>query len=274
MVRLGAPVESQSPESWISALKAAGYRAAYCPFDASTDRETIRAYMQLAEDADIVISEVGAWSNPINTDDQKRQDAIEKCQRQLALAEEIGARCCVNISGSRAEQWDGPHPDNLTQEIFDLIVETVRTIIDSVKPTRTFYTLEPMPWAYPESIESYLALLKAVDRPTFAVHLDPVNWMDSPSKVLKNGEYMREMFRQLGSHIKVCHAKDMQLAPRLTVHIDEVRPGLGVLDYRTLLTCMNQLNDVPLMLEHLPMEEYAPSAEFVRSIATELNIPL
>jgi hypothetical protein len=31
----------------------------------------------------------------------------------LALADEIGSLCCVNISGSRGSQWDGPHPDNL-----------------------------------------------------------------------------------------------------------------------------------------------------------------
>ena len=114
--------------------------------------------------ADIVIAEVGAWSNPISIDDTEREAALEKCRIQLALADRIGANCCVNISGSRGPKWDGPHPDNLTDDTFDLIVESVRLIIDDVKPTRTFYALETMPWAYPEGPDSYLGLLKAIDR--------------------------------------------------------------------------------------------------------------
>jgi len=46
-------------------------------------------------------------------------------------------------------------------------------IIDAVQPTRTFYTLETMPWMYPDSPQSYLRLLQAVDRRQFAVHFAP-----------------------------------------------------------------------------------------------------
>jgi hypothetical protein len=61
----------------------------------------------------------------------------------------------VNIAGARGEKWDGPYADNFSQDIFDLIVETVRGIIDAVKPTRTFYTLEPMPYIFPDSADGY-----------------------------------------------------------------------------------------------------------------------
>ena len=37
----------------------------------------------------------------------------------------------------------------------------VGQIIDAVKPSRTFYTLEPMPWMYPDSAESYAGLIKS-----------------------------------------------------------------------------------------------------------------
>ena len=49
-----------------------------------------------------------------------------------------------------------------------MIVETTRQIIDAVKPTRTYYTLETMPWAYPDSARSYAQLLEAIDRPRLA----------------------------------------------------------------------------------------------------------
>jgi len=225
---------------------------------------------------DLIVAEVGAWSNPLSPDEGTRREAIRLCQERLALADTVRARCCVNIAGSRGEQWDGPHPDNLTGATFDLIVDTVRTIIDAVKPTRTFYTLEPMPWMYPDSADSYLALIQAIDRPRFAVHLDPVNLISSPRLFFDNAALIRECFAKLGPFIKSCHAKDIQLSGKLTVHLDEVRPGLGALDYRTLLRELDRLDpDMPLLLEHLPREEdYALAADYVRLVAQDIGVSL
>jgi len=275
-MRLGAPIEeTTSPELWIESLKKHGYRAAYCPFDASADQTRRRAYAQAAEQADIVIAEVGAWSNPISPDETIRKAAVEKCQQQLALADDIGARCGVNIAGARGEKWAGPYADNFSADTFDLIVETVRNIIDTVKPKRTFYTLEPMPAIAPDSPDSYLELIRAIDRQQFAVHLDPVNMISSPRRYFNNTAFLNECFDKLGAFIKSCHAKDIIIRQPLTVHLDEVRPGLGTLDYATFLRRANQLDvDMPFMLEHLPMSEYAPSAEFVRQTADTLNITL
>jgi sugar phosphate isomerase/epimerase len=278
-MRLGGPVflkESKSPEDWTRALNASGYRAAYCPVQASAGGETIQAYARAAAQADIIIAEVGAWSNPLSPDEVEREKAVAFCQSQLALADEIGALCCVNIAGSRATLWDGPHPDNLTQETFEMIVEVTRKIIDAVKPRRSFYSLEPMPWMYPDSPDSYLELIQAIDRAQFAAHLDPVNIINSPQRYFNNSAYLRECFQKLGPYIKSCHAKDILLADRLTTHLDEVRPGLGFLDYKTFLREMHKLPaDTPLMLEHLEREEeYVESARYVRSVAEELKIPV
>src|SRR5262249_16871996 len=156
-----------------------------------------------------------------------RRAAIARCQAQLALADQIGARCCVNIAGSRGAQWDGPHPDNLSEETFAMIVDSVREIIDGVRPTRSFYALETMPWAFPDAPASSLRLLRAIDRPQCAVHLDPVNLVSSPQRFYDTAALLRECFATLGPFIRSCHAKDIALAGRLTVHLEEVRPGLG-----------------------------------------------
>ena len=275
-MRLGAPVfvDVMTPDHWIAALKREHYGAAYCPVAADADAATIRAYAKAAEKADIVIAEVGAWSNPLSADEATRAAALEKCQMQLNLADEIGARCCVNIAGSRGEPWDGPHPANLTPETFDSIVETVRAIIDAVKPHRTYYTLEPMPWMYPDTVANYLRLIAAIDRPHFGVHVDMVNVINSPQRYFDNAAIIREWFAKLGPHIKSCHAKDTLLATKLTTHLDEVRPGLGYLDYGTLLRELSKLDpDTPLMIEHLHAEEdYRLSAEYIRGVATEAGL--
>ncbi len=274
-LRLGGPVfeKYQDPEGWVKALRKLGYSAAYCPVGAEAGDDVVRAYEEAAAKADIIIAEVGAWSNPISPDEAKRKAALEKCRTQLALADRIGARCCVNIAGSRSEKWDGPDAANFTEETFDMIVETTRSIIDAVRPTRTYFTLETMPWAYPDSADSYLQLFKTIDRRRFAVHLDPVNLVCSPQRYYGNGRLIRECFEKLGPHIKSCHAKDILLEPQLTTHLNEVRPGAGGLDYAVFLKELSRLPGVPLMLEHLPnAEEYDQAAAHIRGVAKDVGL--
>jgi sugar phosphate isomerase/epimerase len=270
-MRLGGPVfeEYHDPDSWVAAHVRKGYRAAFCPVDFTADDDTVKAYEVAARDADIVIAETGAWSNPIADDVQERDAALELCRNQLELAERIGARCCVNIAGSRGAKWDGPDEKNLTEETFDMIVDSVRSIIDAIKPERTFYTLETMPWAYPDSTDSYDRLVDAIDRPQFGVHFDPANLLCSPQRLYGSGELIRGFVDCLGPYIRSCHAKDIALADTLTTHLDEVRPGQGRLDYSAYLTAVNALDpDVCVMLEHLPNEqEYELAAGHIRTIA-------
>jgi len=164
--------------------------------------------------------------------------------------------------------------DNLTPETFDFIVETTRKIIDAVKPQNTFYALETMPWAYPDSVDSYEKLIKTINRKQFGVHLDPVNLVLSPQIYYKNGEMISEVFKKLGAFLKSCHAKDIiLLEDELTPHLMEVRAGLGNLNYTVYLKELSKLKNIPLMLEHLKSaEEYNLAAKHIRGIASNNNI--
>jgi sugar phosphate isomerase/epimerase len=275
-LRLGSPLPQtwDAPAGWVAALQRHGFRAAYWPLDDDADADTVGEYADAAAAADIVIAEIGAWSNPLSPDAPTRAAALELCKRRLELADRIAARCCVNIAGSRADTWDAPHPDNLSDETFALIVDTVREIVDAVEPRRTFYSLEPMPWSLPDSADSYLELIGAIDRPRFAAHLDPVNLVNSPAKFYDNAGLLRDCFAKLGPHIKCCHAKDITLANELTVHLAEAIPGQGALDYRVLLTELDRLDpDTPILVEHLTSDaEYAAAAAHIRSVADSLGL--
>ncbi len=276
-IRLGAPLfeKYSNAEEWISALKKSGYTAAYCPVSPGASLSVVEEYKKAAAKNDIIIAEVGAWSNPISPDEATAKAAIQKCIGSLLLADQIGAACCVNISGSRNPvSWAGPHKDNLTEATFDLIVETTRIIIDAVKPIRSFYTLEAMPWSYPDSADAYLRLIKAIDRKRFAVHIDPVNWVVSPQILYKNGDMIKDAFRKLGPFIKSCHAKDVSIKEGTDLpQLEEVRPGLGYLDYSVYLAELAKLDNIPLMIEHLKTaEDYRLAAEHIREKAISLNI--
>jgi len=276
-VRLGGPVFEpyEGPEAWVDALKKRGYRAGNCPLEPGAGEEEIRDLEKAAREHDVVIAEVGTWSNTVSPDPQTAKEAMEKCIAGLALADQVGARCCVNISGSKnTEHWAGPHPENMTQSVFEQVVETTRKIIDAVKPVRTVFALEAMPWAFPYSTETYLQLLKAIDRKGFGVHLDPVNMITSPQDYYSNGMLIREMFSRLGPHIKSCHAKDITLREDNYIpQLDELRPGLGGLDYGVFLQELSRLDDVPLMMEHLNTDkEYGLAADHIRAVGRSVQV--
>ncbi len=275
-MRLGGSCfgDTSSPEKWLGALNRYGYSASYCPVGIDASDSLIAEYKQAARENDIIIAEVGAWSNPISKDYDIREDALEKCKKSLLLADKIGANCCVNISGSRGAKWDGPCSEDLTPETFDMVVRSVQEILDEVRPSNTFYTLETMPWMYPDSPDSYLELIKAVDRKAFAVHFDVVNLINCPERSFKNKDLIEEFTGKLGNHIKSCHAKDSLLHKTLTVRLDEARPGKGNVDYSTLLRELEKLSpDMTLMIEHLPNEqEFVLAGDYIRTIAEVNNI--
>ncbi|MCD6338882.1 MAG: sugar phosphate isomerase/epimerase [Verrucomicrobia bacterium] len=275
--RLGGPVfgAGSDPERLARAHKQLGYAAAYCPPARAGDLDRVRAIRKAFAREGIVIAEVGRWVNLLARDPKERKANLERVAEGLALAEEAGALCCVDIVGSfHPNVWYGPHPKNISRECFDAAVENARKIIDAVKPRRAKFCYEMMGWTIPDSPDAYLELIRAVDRKAFGAHLDPCNLINSPRRFYDNAAVIRECFRKLGPWIVSCHAKDLAWKIEMNVHFLEVRPGLGQIDYKTYLRELARLpHRPPLMMEHLSKaEDYAAAAAFIRKTGREIGV--
>ena len=216
-MRLGGPifVKSDDPAVLAKAHRDLGYRAAYAPADLSVnDKDRIAGLVREFARQDVAIAEVGAWKNMLDPDPEKRRQNMDYVTGKLALAELLGARNCVDIAGSYDPNlWYAQNPKNLSQEFVDATVENCRKLIDVVKPKRTFFSIEMMPWSFPTGPDDYVKLVKAVDRKAFGVHLDVCNTMNSPVRLYNNAVGIRECFAKLGPWIKSCHAKDLKWGP-------------------------------------------------------------
>jgi sugar phosphate isomerase/epimerase len=276
-IRLGGPVfaKTEDPEELALAHRQSGYRAAYCPAVNLNDTDKIKAITAAFARHDVVIAEVGRWVNMMDASLEKRQANLQTVTDGLALAEAVGALCCVDIAGSKnAKIWYGPHPDNFSPEFFDLAVENARTIIDAVKPKRARFCYEVMGWAIPDSVNSYARLIRAVNRKAFAVHLDPCNMINSPERFYRNTDLLNDCFEKLGKWIVSCHAKDLTWDVEMNVHFREVRPGAGSLDYGTFLRQLAKLpHQPPLMMEHLASaEEYDKGRQHIFDVGAQNDI--
>ncbi len=273
-LRLGGPIflKSEDPGELAREHRRLGYRAAYVPPVATNDREKIAAIAKAFAAEDVIIAEVGAWKNIMDSNEAARKENLAYVIDRMALAEEIGARNCVTISGSmNPKQWDGPDPRNDSAEFFDATVENSRKILDSVKPKRAKFSLEMMPWAPPDGAENYLRLIRAIDRPRFGAHVDVCNLISTPEQYYKNGQITNEIFKKLGNWVLSCHAKDIW-AHR--VHFAETIPGRGGLDYAAYLKSIATYSpNAPLMLEHLATsEEYDEGRQYIQRVAQQTGI--
>jgi sugar phosphate isomerase/epimerase len=276
-LRLGGPVFNapQDPEGLALAHKNLGYRAAYCPAVGLNDKDRLRDIAAAFAKHDVAIAEVGRWCNLMDADAAKRTANLKSVTEGLALAEAVGARCCVDIAGSfNPTSWFGPHAENLSPRFFDAAVENARKIIDAVNPKRAKFCYEMMGWALPDSPDAYAKMVKAVDRRAFGVHLDPCNLINSPGKFYRNAELLNECFDKLGPRIVSCHAKDLTWDVEMNVHFREVCIGAGALDYTTYLTRLAALpGDVPLMIEHMKdAEEYDKSRRHVLELGGKIGV--
>lgn len=245
-----------SCEEWAARHKELGLSAVVFPCSYTDSTKKIDEYVNICKEFDLQIAEVGAWKNVLTSDPDAKSKNIEYCVGQLELAEYIGANCCVNISGTSGEIWDGAYRENYFEKTYAEIIACVQNIIDRVNPKKTFYTLEPMPWLHPYSPEDYLKMIKDINRNGFAVHMDIFNMINTPEKYLFNKEFTDNAFSVLGKYIKSCHIKDIVMKTNLPTSIEETAVGKGGFDLKNYINQIDNISsDMPVIIEHLESEE-------------------
>lgn len=118
----------------------------------------------------------------------------------------------------------------------------------------------------PTSPDEYVKLIKAVNRPQFAAHLDVVNMITSPQRYFFNDDFLRECFDKLQGQILSCHLKDVRLKEEFTFQLEECACGKGSLDINLFAELASKENpDMPMIIEHLTTdEEYTESVKYVQ----------
>lgn len=262
----------ESPNQWAEDLAKRGFTAAYFPAkETASDRE-IFAYEKAAKDHNLVIAEMGIWKTPFAQDSKEAEKNKNICLRRLEIADAVGAKCCVNVSGAAGEIWYAYYPENYSEATYWKNVEFVQWLLDTAKPKSTYYALEIMPWMLPDSAESYLKFLWDVNRDRFAVHFDPVNLINSVEKVRHYGDMLESAVIQMHPYIKSCHLKDFLLTDGYTPNVRETIPGRGWADLSRYLKLIHRLDpQMPMLFEHLhTWEDYEEALAHVQQLESRL----
>ncbi|MCQ2575820.1 MAG: sugar phosphate isomerase/epimerase [Treponema sp.] len=269
-MRLGisSGLNHNGPEDWAAKHKSLGLGCVNFPVTYESGRDTYMAYKTAADKAGLIIAEVGVWRNTLAKDPAERDKWIEYAINQLKIADEIGAKCCVNVAGTPyGPRWDGGYRENFSEEAWDMTVKMVQEIIDTAKPKTAKYSIESMPWMIPTGPAEYAKLIEKVNRSEFTAHLDVVNMITSPERYFFNDKFLKECFTTLKGQIHSCHLKDINLKEEYTFQLQECACGQGTLNielFAELATTENP--DMPMIIEHLNTdEEYISSIKYVQN---------
>lgn len=259
------------------AAKEKGYRASYTPQVTLGEPEKIKAIREAFRAEDIMLAEVGYWENIMDLDPGERARHRQAVADALALAEEVGARCAVDIFGSYCYgNGNSKHSArNFSAEALEEAVYMARYFIDTVKPKNAYFCYEIFPFSVVDSPEALEKLVWAVDRRQFGVHLDLVNLVNGPRAYWNNTDIARECVRRFGSRIVASHVKDIKMKePAISVILEEVVAGEGVIDFGVFAKVLDDLpQEIPFMMEHLASEaEYDRAARYIRECAAKAGV--
>jgi sugar phosphate isomerase/epimerase len=215
----------------------------------------------------------GYWQNLVTPDETARAESVRTLQAALRLAAALGARAIDTGPGSLNP--DGPwfpHPGNWTFDSRRQLTKSLKECAPVAEECGVYLSLEGHQLVTLDSPEVTKEILDDVDSPWVRSDFDSANWITLPT-LFQTGTAIDHMFDVLGDHIVSCHAKDIWIENRLTLHLQDGCPGKGLMDFKTLFIRMENLNpDYPVIVEGASTEDLPSVSELFHRTAAEAGI--
>lgn len=220
-----------------------------------------------AADNNVNIVSVNGTFNMIDPDVEKRAEGIRRFEELAKHMHELDCRFVTLCTGSRnpLSMWRG-HPDNQTDEAWNDLLETMRSVLDIAERYDLILGLETEPNNVMNTAELCRKLIEAFDyTPRLQVIMDIAN-LFRPGMAHKENvrPTMRHAFDLLGDRVYLAHGKDI-------TESDSVIPtyaGNGIVDFAYFKELLEEI-DYPgcLLLHGLHDEKEFPEAlRFIHGI--------
>jgi sugar phosphate isomerase/epimerase len=261
-------------------VRALGFSGIYTRFRANSPFDTpepvLRQARAMLEGEGVrLFQTTGYWQNLVTPDEAVRGEAVKTLRAALRIAAALGSRAVETGPGSMNP--DGPwfpHPSNWTFDARRQLLKSLRECARAAEDLGVYLTLEGHQLVTLDSAEVTKEILDEVDSAWVRCDFDSANWITLPT-VFNTGPAIDHMFDVLGDHIVSCHAKDIWVENRLTVHLQDGCPGKGLMDFKTLFIRMEQLNpDYPIIVEGAATEDLPFVSELFHMTAAELGYPV
>jgi sugar phosphate isomerase/epimerase len=227
--------------------------------------------------ADLDICQLNGWYEPIcSYDPAIREQGLLGAERLIEIGAAVDAVSVYIRPGGHnpAGHWFA-HPENHSQRTFDLLVDAFRRLTRCATANGVKIAVEGHVLSALDTPRRMNELIRAVDSPALVFNLDPTNFTGTVRQAHNTAGVLNELDALLGDKIFVAHAKDLAIANKLVVQIDEVVPGTGSMDYPLFMQIFERrAPDGYFVIEHLPDVETLQARDFIVPLAKRLGIPL
>jgi sugar phosphate isomerase/epimerase len=229
----------------------------------------------------LVIFEVGGYRNILHTVESSRQANLKHLARCLEAADRIGTKMVGTITGSRNPEGNqfsdnyAVHPDNWTLETWKMTISGIQQILKDTSGCKSVLGMEAQVTTNLDGPQAHRNLMEDVGSDRVKVNFDPTNMVHLWNH-FHTTKLINECFDMLGEDIFGAHAKDSYVFPHSqTVHIQEVCPGRGSLDYETYLLRLSHMKwPRALLVEHIPSDQFAEAHVYIRKVAAKVGVKI
>ncbi len=229
------------------------------------------------DEAGLVVAQVNGWYEClINPDEATRAEGIKGVSQLVRIGRVLDAHFTYVRPGSinPAGHW-WPHPENHAPQTFDRLVDSLKQVCRVAEAEGMRLGIEGHVVSTLDTPQRVRDLLDAVGSPALKFNMDPVNFVGTVRDVHDTTRIVNELFDVLGKDMIALHAKDCAIQNAHVVHIVEVVPGAGTMNYDLLMRrWIASCPDGYFLIEHLPDDKVLIALEFIRHRADALGIAL
>ena len=210
---------------------------------------------------DIKIVGLFGYYNVVDPDAARRQQGEQRMQVLIENWKQFGCSVISTETGTFNDKSEWiESPENATEQGYQACRAALERLTRAAKKTGAVISIE----TYWRNVIDSIARAERVMRDVRGLKLvmDPCNFYrrDDLSRM---DPMLEEMFRLLGKHIVLAHAKDVKASADGT---DLPASGKGVLDYPLYLRLLAGLNrELYLVLEHLTLDDVPRARDYVLS---------
>ena len=229
--------------------------------------ERIDSAVERLEAEGIAIAALAGYRNLVAPDPGKRRANIEAIAHCLELAPRFGTSVVATETGTRNPESDWTDsPDNWRPATWELLDEAIGELVPVAERSGTILALEASVKNVLRTTGQLIGLLERFPSDHLQVVCDPYNYLSS--QLLPAGERLTAGFLQRFEHrFVLAHLKDVDPGG---AEVATGEFGTGVFPQRVYLRFLAERRpDLPLILEHLPLDHLPDATSRVRELAAQ-----
>jgi sugar phosphate isomerase/epimerase len=192
-----------------------------------------------------------------------REPDLRHVERCLELAPALGTWIVATGAGTRSSEHDwADHPDNWSKETWQRLEHAIEQLLPAAEASGAVLALEGAGTTALRTLSQLLDLLGQHESPHLQVVCDPYNYV-TYELLPAQDRFLAEYLLRFESRFVLAHLKDVGVDGDKTT-----RPefGTGVFEQKPYLDFLRRRRpDLPLVLEHLPLEHVPAAIERCRA---------